>query len=143
MERLIANLRSPGVAWMLVFIWMSVIFAFSNQAHSGTFTEHYLGGLNVPVRKFAHLCEYAILALFMRNALESTFLRLRDNSLLSGALTFAGCLFYALSDEWHQSMVPGRSATISDVAVDTTGALIGLCVFVLIRTIVVSRYRQQ
>lgn len=33
-------------------------------------------------------------------------------------------ILYALSDEWHQSFVKGRSASISDVLIDTTGAVI-------------------
>ncbi|MBX9720207.1 MAG: VanZ family protein, partial [Candidatus Obscuribacterales bacterium] len=33
------------------------------------------------------------------------------------------CL-YAISDEWHQSFVPGRTALASDVLIDTCGASI-------------------
>ncbi len=31
------------------------------------------------------------------------------------------CLFYGVTDELHQSVVPGRSAEIRDVAADTAG----------------------
>jgi len=40
---------------------MAVIFAFSNQANSGELTEHVLGDMNVPIRKCAHMFEYAVL----------------------------------------------------------------------------------
>ena len=36
------------------------------------------------------------------------------------------CSFYGISDEWHQSYVPGRDADILDWLADTLGALIAL-----------------
>jgi VanZ family protein len=32
---------------------------------------------------------------------------------------------YGVLDEWHQSFVPGRSATLSDVVADAVGAALG------------------
>lgn len=34
-----------------------------------------------------------------------------------------------ISDEWHQSTVPGRDATLSDLLADSLGALAGALVF--------------
>ena len=39
------------------------------------------------------------------------------------------CLFYAVTDEFHQSFVPGRGSLVSDVLVDFGGTLIGLTFF--------------
>ncbi len=36
------------------------------------------------------------------------------------------CSLYGISDEWHQSMVPGRDADIWDWIVDTLGATIAV-----------------
>jgi VanZ family protein len=33
------------------------------------------------------------------------------------------CVVYALTDEGHQVFVPGRTASLYDVALDSTGAL--------------------
>ena len=33
------------------------------------------------------------------------------------------CVIYALTDEGHQAFVPGRTASLYDVALDSTGAL--------------------
>jgi VanZ family protein len=51
---------------------------------------------------------------------------------LIGALV--GAMAYALSDEWHQTFVPGRSPSLSDLGVDVLGAfcalvVVGLCVW--------------
>lgn len=43
-----------------------------------------------------------------------------------GVIAFLTSIFYAGLDEWHQSYVPGRSATLSDVAVDTCGIILGV-----------------
>ena len=32
---------------------------------------------------------------------------------------------YAMTDEWHQSFVPGRGPAIHDVILDSSGALLG------------------
>jgi len=33
------------------------------------------------------------------------------------------CALYAVSDEWHQSFVPGRDATLGDVIADISGVV--------------------
>ena len=47
--------------------------------------------------------------------------------LLAGALCFA----YGLSDEWHQSFVPGREASIWDAGADFWGGLFGAGLYLL------------
>lgn len=42
--------------------------------------------------------------------------------LLAGAFGFS--LLYGVSDEWHQSFVPGRDAGLRDVVADGVGALV-------------------
>ena len=121
----------PGMQWLPVIFWMTLIFCFSNQANSGAITEAYLGNFNVPLRKIAHLSEYLILCLLSERAF-----RLSGGSWQRNSLIFAVVLsgFYALTDEWHQAFVPGRSATLSDVLVDLLGALFACAWQVLRRT---------
>jgi VanZ family protein len=33
---------------------------------------------------------------------------------------------YGVFDEWHQSFVPGRYASLTDVALDVAGAVLGI-----------------
>jgi VanZ family protein len=40
-------------------------------------------------------------------------------------LTMALVILYAFSDEFHQSYVPSRSASIGDVTIDSCGGLCG------------------
>jgi len=111
----------PAFRWLLVIAWMAVIFAFSSQANSGEMTEEVLGDINVPVRKCAHMFEYAVL--FWLTRWSAITIR-RPAWIVPGMLAFVICLLYAGTDEWHQSFVPGRSGQVQDVAVDMAGSLI-------------------
>lgn len=75
------------------------------------------------VRKAAHFTEYAILGFFTARAMKL--------SNLSPWLSILACALYAGTDEFHQSFVPGRSAEIKDVALDTAGATFGAMIYIL------------
>lgn len=124
----------PLLAWLAVAIWIGVIFLFSHQAYSGAITEEYLHDANIPIRKLAHITEFAILFLLSRFAIsQSSFSSTWGNTRLSVA-AYVFTLANALFDEWHQSLVPGRSATLSDAAVDMLGAMIAwAAVYFLVR----------
>lgn len=95
-------------AWAPVVAWCAVIFAFSA-------TPYLESGLayDLPLRKAAHMAEYAILFALARRA-------------MGDAKGFAFSLLYAASDEWHQSFVPGRHGAWTDVLIDGAGALLAL-----------------
>ena len=41
-------------------------------------------------------------------------------------LALGMCILYGITDEIHQSFVPGRASRVFDVGIDTMGALLGL-----------------
>ncbi len=131
-------MKSPLLRWSLVIIWMGVIFAFSHQPHSSVATAVYFGDFNIFVRKMGHISEFAILYFLVRWALLSTSLKatkidqsrskqwqnvIEDKTILFASLI---SIFYATSDEWHQSFVPGRSACIEDVLLDSSAVLVAV-----------------
>jgi VanZ family protein len=85
------------------------------------------------VRKCAHLSEYAVLALLLWRAWQHT---LRQNiqpwHSREAALALAVSVLYAASDEYHQSFVPSRGASLRDVLIDAVGAALGLLVAYLV-----------
>ena len=83
------------------------------------------------IRKVAHVTEYAVLSL-----LVSRSVGIKMSSTIRERLLPAGISsLYALSDEFHQSFVPSRGATYTDVLWDTLGGLIGSAtLFVVHRT---------
>jgi VanZ family protein len=89
---------------------MVVIFAFSTRHGGG-----HLPAVEVVLRKLAHIVEYFVLTTLLVRALH----RSAVTAAIPGAMVLA--LAYAVSDEWHQSFVPGRTATPRDVAIDGIG----------------------
>lgn len=103
-------------------LWCAAIFALSSipdhRTTGAALTETFS-------RKAAHLVEYGVLAFLTLRALMASGV-LRQKA-LRGALVF--CLFYAVSDEVHQSFVPGRYGKARDVALDGLGAALTLSVY--------------
>ena len=78
------------------------------------------------LRKIAHLGVYAVLGFLAASALRA--LTVRHPAVITMLL---GTL-YAAGDEFHQSLVPGRSPQASDVLIDVIGLAIGLSVWRLL-----------
>lgn len=92
---------------------------------------------HVAVRKTAHLCEFAVLAALWFFFISTFTQRTLPCTLPSAFLSVA----YAAFDEYHQTLVPGRSGQVSDVLVDAAGAAIGiLCAMLLLHLL---RKRRQ
>lgn len=135
--------------FILLLAWMAVIFTFSNQANSNAATEEYFGSLNYIVRKTAHVLEYTILCGLaywsyrkvqtLRSAASEALSQKQKAPVAFACLLppFLFTVLYAISDEWHQSFVPGRSAEVSDVLIDSSGALL-FCVFLLLSRLIGS-----
>ena len=129
--------------WLPLLIWLCVIFVGSTDLMSAEQTSRFLvpflrwlkpdistGALaqvHFFVRKLGHISEYAILAILLWRALRSgTNLRIKM-SLLFVAVWLA-CGIFAAGDEFHQSFVPSRTASLLDVMIDLSGAFIGLAI---------------
>ena len=70
----------------------------------------------------AHFTEYAILASLLWLALRSSPSLARHATAIAFVLT----ALYALSDELHQSFVPGRTPDARDWLVDLAGAVLAI-----------------
>ncbi len=105
-------------AWSPVVLWMALIFFLSAQSRLPT-----LPGVAADkiAKKGGHLVEYGILAGLCWRALRLTVPR-RPIATIAFVIT----VLYALSDEFHQLFVPGRTGRLTDVLVDTVGASISL-----------------
>jgi VanZ family protein len=115
--RPIMNSRNRVGLWLLVVVWMAVIFALSSQSQLPT-----PAGLSDDVRSvIGHLCVYGVLAGLLWMALPRGWPASRRI-----AVAFAGAMLFGVTDEWHQSFVPNRESTVSDLIVDAIGASMAL-----------------
>lgn len=98
---------------------------FPRLTEEGLELAHFL------IRKSAHFCEYAVLGLLASRALStSSHLFLRRSWFRISLLLIVA---YALLDEYHQSFVRSRTASIYDSVIDVAGGLTALIIVTLYR----------
>ena len=107
-------------AWLPAIVVAAIISTLSAQPPLHV-SE---GALDLVLRKCAHLAVYALLAVSCVRGLAHHGLGERAQLLGAGALALA----YAISDEYHQTFVPGRSGAPRDVLIDLVGITAGLLV---------------
>jgi len=145
----VLKLRTFTKFWLPVVLWAVIIFSASGDKksvhHSSRIIEPIVRWL-VPdisdeavrttvllVRKTAHLVEYAVLAMLLSRGLRHTVWKEANGwsrPVVLGA--WLGATLYAVSDEIHQSYVPGRQGSAWDVLIDSIGAAGGLAMLWLI-----------
>lgn len=77
------------------------------------------------VKKGGHMLGYALLAAAYLRGLAPAGGRPARREILTAVLLAS---LYAVSDEFHQSFVPGRESTPADVGIDVLGAMTGVWV---------------
>jgi VanZ family protein len=128
-----------------LLLWMGFIFTMSTDNGSAAHTrpvvnsllrrlwptvDKYLSAEQVDsvdwgIRKCAHVTEYAILGILASRAVAFGNPPLRSRK---AALPLLIGVLYALSDEYHQSFVPSRGASIVDVFFDSFGVVTGVAI---------------
>jgi VanZ family protein len=132
--------------WLPLLVWITLIFVGSTDLLSAEHTsrviapflrwlhpgisERSIMQVQFLVRKAGHVCEYAVLAALLYRALINTVLIGR--AMASAAIVLFLCVLYAMSDEFHQSFVPSRTATARDVGIDSAGAFLGVALIRLL-----------
>lgn len=104
--------------WLPPVIWAALIFALSSIP---SLKVEALGAWDYFFRKIWHLTEYAVLAvLFVRLGRYQG-----QDSRTVYVVSVIGAIIYALTDEWHQTLVAGRVGSPIDIGIDSLGALAG------------------
>ena len=120
---------APLAEWIPVVVWGALIFTLSTSAFSAANTARIIDPIlrwllpaittasvevcHTLIRKAAHFTEYGVLF----------WLLVRGPMAQRPYLALMLCVVYALTDEGHQAFVPGRTASLYDIALDSTGAL--------------------
>jgi len=80
--------------------------------------------INPPLRKVMHASVYFVLAFFIMLLFNIIFNH--DYYVLSLILALALCSGFAMTDEFHQTFVAGRTGQMMDVIIDSLGAIVGM-----------------
>jgi len=100
-------------------IWALVIFFLSDQEVLPGFS---INALDFISKKLAHMFVYAVLYLLIYRGV--LIVREKTSGYKTWLFPLLICFIYAITDEIHQSIVPGRHATIRDISYDMLGASI-------------------
>lgn len=98
------------------------------------------GSKSYVVRKMAHFSIYALIG----TSLLLFIYVFSKKLVLSSSIAFLLSIMYACYDEYRQLSVPGRSGSIKDVFIDSSGALTGIIltfIIILIIKIIVSLFK--
>lgn len=129
---------------IVIIIWAFLVFNLSSQNGNNSsglsrkvvefFTndEAIIEKVEPYVRKFAHFSEYGlggVLFISLFSTYEWTDRRKITTSVLLG-------IWYAITDEVHQLMVPGRNGAIFDVYLDSLGFSTGVCMMLILIKVV-------
>jgi VanZ family protein len=142
--------------WWPALAWAVVISGFS----TGVFTAEHTSRIIIPVlhwlfphaakatlfaihhyiRKSAHFTEYFILSLLVLRGIRAG----RPGTRFAWALVVIAIVAcYASLDELHQRFVPGRTAAVGDVLIDTSGGITAQVVAALVILLGHVRERRQ
>lgn len=90
-------------------------------------SEERVAAIHFFMRKLGHFSEYAVLGILAARAFSGSANAFLKQHWFQVALLLIVC--YALLDEFHQSFVPSRTASIFDSAIDVAGGLAALLAF--------------
>ena len=144
--RLILGIMLAG--WMIIIFWFSNQPATESSEISGTISYRLVedtdeifnwglttdqigniaGNIEYPIRKAAHMTEYAIFSIFVMIALIVDGIKGVRIPVISAVIAIA----FAATDEFHQTFVPGRYGCVLDVLIDVAGSIIGLIIVYII-----------
>ena len=129
---------STKLRGLALLVWILVIFLFSTDSFSSAETSgviiptlRFLFPLITPAqlefghivcRKAGHLLEYFVLGVLAWRAFGAQ----QRNRLKPWLAAATLVLVVALTDEFHQSFVPSRTSSLTDVGYDFTGGIIAL-----------------
>jgi VanZ family protein len=108
----------PAYRWIPALVMMGAIFFFSSLPASRI---PFFGEWDLLVKKGGHVTGYAMLGVSYFYALPP---RLSTSYRALTALLMA--VTFAVSDEFHQFFVEGRTSTLRDVLIDALGSTLAL-----------------
>jgi VanZ family protein len=121
------------VAWLIIIMTVSSIPklpVMKIETDKGTIRLDYL----------IHICEYASLAFFVFLTFAGSRFRI---SLKKYLVLTAGLILFALADEFHQKIIPGRTFNMKDIYSNFAGILAGLVFCVVVFNILKRKQEER
>ena len=95
--------------------------------------------MNTPMRKVMHASVYLVLAFFIMILLN--IITEHKYYWLTILIALVLCVVFAITDEYHQTYVAGRTGQTMDVIIDSIGAIVGLIFYTTYHIVYKNGYR--
>jgi len=93
------------------------------------------------ISNLAHIPAYTLLTFLWLKAFERR--KIEGHFSKFNALILIGLILFAVSDEIHQSLIPGRFASYMDIGLDLLGIFFGLATFKIFGIVMFPRKNDQ
>lgn len=113
---------SSSLSYQVSRKMVQAVNTVTNQGWDEWQIEAHTNQIHKYVRKGAHITEYFLLAIAVSFPLYVYGVRGILLMILAGLI----CVGYACTDEYHQSLVSGRAASLRDVLIDSIGIFFGV-----------------
>lgn len=118
MKRLQLKLLDGLFVWGPAVAMMVVIFIISSTSNPPPTTSIGIPDVG------AHAVAYCVLGMFVLRGFAVA--QWDGVTKVTALVAFVLTVGYGISDEWHQSFVPGRTSEVRDIVADAIGAAIGV-----------------
>ena len=110
--------RNWRISWIItIAIGIFIYYISSLQFGTGS------GGTGSINATLYHIIVFVFFAMFLEISLS------RGRSKIGIIAGLIVAFLYAISDEWHQSFVPGRDSSFKDILLDSLGIIIGSVIY--------------
>jgi hypothetical protein len=124
-EVAVARLSSAQVRWLVLFAWMALIAYWSNQPSLPIDRPQIVDAFHNLQHPAAHVLAYGMLG--------ALGLWANDGRPRAWLLAIAITSAFGVTDEFHQSFIPGRRAALDDWLLDTLSAAFAIATITMLQ----------
>lgn len=128
-----ATVSSSSSEGVTALIYDTVVSLLDKNGSIGK--KYFVEAAEHIVRKCAHFGNFTLYSLFVSAYVVS----FKEKTLKLAAVAFSVCVQSAVFDEVHQLFVQGRSCQLSDMLIDSSGAMLGILIFFVCREYMTGR----
>lgn len=107
-----------------LIVFMGLIFCLSHQSGES---------IELPAIPFVDKIAHSLIYAFLAGSAIFAFASVAENRGIRiqvfGVFVVLFCLMYGVTDEFHQSFIPGRFPSGADIAADGIGAVLAVCIW--------------
>jgi len=137
MLKLIVFLR-PAARYLLI-IWLLTIITLSSLPNIPTLKIH-TSKAEFRLDYIMHFCEYGFLTFLTLLSFAESEFRIK----FLKVIIITSCLmFFAILDEYHQKLIPGRSFSLKDILSNLSGVLVLTLITLVLFSLIKNKFKTK